>query len=94
MPKSKALTTTRKTAVAKRKGAKLAARTRRVRLYAPVSVPQITRGEKHEEKHYRAEADGAIMVPSTEVADFLAMGCSREPQEAPKVVNHVEPETA
>jgi hypothetical protein len=70
---------------------KAAATARKVKLYAPVSVPQITRGEKHEEKHYIADADGTINVPASEVADFLAMGCAREPQQAPKVVNHVEP---
>jgi hypothetical protein len=90
MAKSKALTTTRKTGVTKGKGTQLAASGRKVRLYAPIAVPQITRGEKHEERHYVVDADGAIMVPSTEVSDFLAMGCTREPQGPPKVVNHVE----
>jgi hypothetical protein len=91
MPKSKASATKRKAAVAKRPSPKAAVKTRKVKLYAPVSVPQITRGEKHAERHYVADPDGAIRVPSNEVSDFLAMGCTREPQGAPEVVNHVEP---
>jgi hypothetical protein len=75
----------------KRKSVKPATTARKVKLYAPVSVPQITRGEKPEERHYIADPDGAIMVPSSEVEDFLAMGCTREAQSAPEVVNHVEP---
>jgi hypothetical protein len=73
--------------MAKRKSA---TKVRKVKLYAPVSVPQITRGEKHEEQHYVADAEGVIMVPSTEVQDFLAMGCSRTPQQ-PAAVSNVAP---
>jgi hypothetical protein len=86
MPKKKKSTALTKT----RRATPTVHRTRKVRLYAPVSVPQITRGERHEERHYVADVDGAIMVPSIEVQDFLAMGCTREPQGPPKVVNHVE----
>lgn len=60
---------------------------RKIRLFAPTSVPQITRGEKHAEEHYITDAEGAIMVPSTEVNDFLAMGCSRTPQQPVAVSN-------
>lgn len=62
------------------------------KLYMPVSVPQITRGEAGEEEHYFAERDGSITVRTSDVDDFLAMGCTTEPQSAPVVVNHVDPE--
>lgn len=72
---------------------------KQVTLYASASMmmgsrpgqPIITRGEAHDEQHYFAGSDGSLLVHEVDVEDFLAMGCTREPQEPPKVVNHVEP---
>lgn len=90
----------KKTVVAKR-STKVAKKERRVRVYAPHTIllgarqdqPTITRGERgRDERHYFAERDGSILVPASEVDDFLLMGCAREPQpDPPKIVNHVGP---
>lgn len=63
---------------------------KQIKLYMPHGVPQITRGEAGDEMHHTAERDGSFYVNEVEVEDFLAMGCSLEPQGPPEVVNHVE----
>jgi hypothetical protein len=49
-------------------------------LHAPPGIDNVTRGEAHSERHYLVNRDGTLDVPENEVADFLAMGFTRETQ--------------
>lgn len=63
-----------------------------MRLASLSNQPVVTRGEAGNERHYYANHDGSIEVPAAEVEDFIAMGCSREPQE-PVQISNVAPES-
>lgn len=59
---------------------------------AGMNHPVITRGDEPDVEHYFADRDGSITIHEVDLDDFLAMGCTQEPQGPVKVVNHVEAE--
>jgi hypothetical protein len=65
---------------------------KKVQLYLPHGVPQITRGEREDEVHYIGDRDGRVIVPVSEVNEFIQMGCAHEPQAPVPPVNHIEPQ--